>query len=60
MKDSRMVAVIGATIFAGAFLPALAAVLVSVVFFSLAWYIAQNEPQEENQNGTSPESKTGN
>ena len=60
MKDSRMVAAIGATIFAGAFLPALAAVLVSVVFFSLAWYIAQNEPQEENQNGTSPESKTGN
>lgn len=60
MKDSRMVAVIGATIFAGAFLPALAAVPVSVVFFSLAWYIAQNEPQEENQNGTSPESKTGN
>ena len=57
MKDSRLFAMIGTAIFAGAFLPVVAAIMGSVVFFGLAVYNSQTEEtQEEKHHGTSKES----
>ena len=57
MKDSRLFAMIGAAIFAGAFLPVVAAIMTFVAFFGLAMYNVQTEEtQEEKHHGTSKES----